>query len=313
MTRPSLVRFAWLSVAAAVATIGLKTLAYLLTGSVGLLSDALESAVNLIGALFALAMLTVAARPADEEHAFGHGKAEYFASGLEGVLILLAAVSIAVAAVERLIAPQPLEAVGLGLALTAAASAINFGVARVLLNAGRRWHSIALEADAQHLMTDVWTSAGVIAGVAAVAATGWHRLDPVIALAVAANIVRAGIRLLRRSTAGLMDAALPALQHRAVIEVLERYKSRGLDYHALRTRQAGARAFVSVHVLVPGAWTVREGHDALERIEAEIRAALPHTTVFTHLEPIEDPVSWHDVELDRHERAAGTPGGETRQ
>lgn len=301
MTQPSLQRFAWLSVAAALATIGLKAWAYYLTGSVGLLSDALESLVNLAGASMALMMLTLAARPPDQQHAFGHSKAEYFASGFEGVLILLAAIAIAVAAVDRLIRPQPLESVGLGLIVSVVASIINYGVARALYDAGRRYHSIALVADAQHLMTDVWTSAGVIAAVGAVAITGWQRADPLIALAVAANIVWSGLQLIRRSASGLMDAALPAEQHELVVQVLERYREQGLDYHALRTRQAGARAFVNVHVLVPGHWTVRQGHDLLERIEADIRGRVPHAIVFTHLEPLEDPVSWRDIELDRRE------------
>ena len=270
MNHPDLARFAWISIAAAVATILLKGLAWWLTGSVGLLSDAMESFVNLAGASMMLAMLTVAARPADDDHSFGHTKAEYFASGLEGMLILLAAIGIAVTAIERLIAPRALEQVGVGLAVSVAASVVNFGVARLLLRAGKRHHSIALEADAHHLMTDVWTSVGVIAGVGAVALTGWQRLDPLIALAVAANIVWTGVQLLRRSAAGLMDAALPPAQHEAVVGVLEQYRTQGLDYHALRTRQAGARQFVSVHVLVPGEWSVARGHDLVEAIEAEI-------------------------------------------
>ena len=299
MTHESLTRYAWLSIAAALATILLKGLAWWLTGSVGLLSDALESFVNLAGAIVTLLMLGVAALPEDDNHAFGHTKAEYFASGFEGVLILLAAAAIAVAATDRLIHPQPLQQVGAGLAVSVVASLINFGVARVLLRAGRRYHSIALEADAHHLMTDVWTSAGVLVGVAAGAATGWQWLDPLLALAVAANIVWTGWKLLHRSAEGLMDAALPAEQHQVVVQVLERHRGDGLDYHALRTRQAGARQFVSVHVLVPGAWTVARGHDLAERIEVEIRDLLPRATVTTHIEPLEDAASWHDVGLDR--------------
>ncbi len=299
MKHDTLARYAWLSIAAALATILLKGLAWWLTGSVGLLSDALESFVNLAGAIVTLLMLGIAAMPEDDNHAFGHTKAEYFASAFEGVLILLAAAAIAVAATERLIHPQPLQQVGAGLAVSVVASLINFGVARVLLRAGRRYHSIALEADAHHLMTDVWTSAGVLVGVAAVAATGWQWLDPLLALAVAANIVWTGWKLLHRSAEGLMDAALPAEQHQAVVQVLERHRGDGLDYHALRTRQAGARQFVSVHVLVPGAWTVARGHDLAERIEVEILALLPRATVTTHIEPLEDAASWHDVGLDR--------------
>lgn len=302
MLSPSLKRYAWLSIAAALATIALKTAAWWLTGSVGLLSDALESGVNLAGALMALAMLTVAAQPPDDDHAYGHGKAEYFASGFEGFLILAAAVGIGVAAVDRLLHPQPIEQVGIGLAVSVLASLINLGTARVLLAAGREHRSITLEADAHHLMTDVWTSAGVLVGVGAVALTGWLWLDPVLALLVAANIVWTGWQLLRRSTAGLMDAALPPEQHAAVVAVLDGYRAQGIDYHALRSRQAGARCFVTVHVLVPGAWSVQRGHDLLEEIEADIRRAIPHASVFTHLEPIEDPVSGHDIELDRGRR-----------
>lgn len=295
----SLARFAWLSIAAALATIVLKAAAYLLTGSVGLLSDALESFVNLAGALMALAMLTIAARPADEDHAFGHNKAEYFSSGVEGTLILIAAASIAVAAVDRLISPRALEQVGLGLAISVLASLINLGVALVLMRAAKRHHSITLQANAHHLLTDVWTSAGVLVGVGAVVLTGWQRLDPLVALAVAANIVWAGGRIVRESVHGLMDAALPADEREAVRSVLARHERDGIQFHAVRTRRAGTRRFVSFHVLVPGEWTVQRGHDLLEAIEAEVRAALPNSTVFTHLEPLEDAASWDDIHLDR--------------
>ena len=272
MDQTNLTRFAWLSIGTAVLTIVLKALAYGLTGSVGLLSDALESLVNLVAAIMALAMLTIAARPADEMHAFGYGKAEYFSSGLEGALILLAAASIAWTAVPRLFAPQPLEHIGIGLAISVLASAINFWVARVLMNAGKEYRSITLEADAHHLMTDVWTSAGVVLGVSVVALTGWVRLDPIIALIVAANILRIGWQLLGRSVRGLMDATLPAAERDAIKQVLNRYESQGIQYHALRTRQAGTRAFVSLHVLVPRDWTVQRGHDLLEQLECDIRA-----------------------------------------
>jgi cation diffusion facilitator family transporter len=295
----SLRRYAWLSIATALATILLKGVAWWLTGSVGLLSDALESFVNLAGALMALAMLSLAATPADENHAHGHGKAEYFSSGFEGFLILLAALSIGYAAYQRLLAPQPLEAVGVGLAVSVVASILNLATARILLGVGRRYKSITLEADAHHLLTDVWTSVGVIVGVGLVWLTGWLWLDPAIALLVAANIVWTGWQLLRRSTAGLMDVSMPAEELAAIEAVLERYRGRGLAFHALRTRQAGARAFVTLHVLVPGSWTVQQGHDWSERIEADIRQALPHVHVITHLEPLEDPVSLVDQGLDR--------------
>ena len=282
---------------------GLKTAAYFLTGSVGLLSDAMESLVNLAGAVMALSMLTVAARPADEDHPYGHGKAEYFSAGVEGTLILIAAASIAYAAVQRLLHPRPLEQLGLGLAVAVLASLVNFVVALILLKAARTHRSATLRANAQHLMTDVWTSAGVLVGVGAVAVTGWQRLDPIVAIAVAVNIVWTGSRIVRDSVYGLMDAALPAGEQTLLHRLLERYASEGVLYHALRTRQSGARRFVSLHVLVPGEWTVQQGHDTLERIEADIRRALPPVTVFTHLEPIGDPAAMNDLELHRDDRA----------
>lgn len=299
MKPPSLTRFAWLSIAAAVATMALKGVAYLLTGSVGLLSDALESLVNLAGALMALAMLTVAARPPDEDHAYGHGKAEYFSAGAEGALIVIAALSIAVAAVDRLLHPRPLQQLGLGLAVSAVAGLLNLAVALVLLRASRRHRSATLQASAHHLLTDVWTTVGVLIGVGAVALTGWLTLDPLVALAVAANIVWTGGRILRDSVAGLMDAALPAGEQRLLHELLRRYAAEGVEYHALRTRRAGAQRFVSLHVLVPPAWSVQQGHDMLERIEADIRDALPPVTVLTHLEPLGDPVAMNDQDLHR--------------
>ncbi|MBI5785488.1 MAG: cation transporter [Rhodocyclales bacterium] len=299
MVSPSLQRYAWLSIATALATIVLKGVAWRLTGSVGLLSDALESFVNLAGALMALAMLSLAATPPDEDHAHGHGKAEYFSSAFEGFLILIAAVSIGYAAVGRLLHPQGLEDVGVGLAVSVVASVINLATARILLGVGRQHNSITLEADAHHLMTDVWTSAGVILGVGLVWATGWLWLDPVIALLVAANIVWTGWQLLRRSAAGLMDVSVPEETRRAIEAVLDRYRGEGLEFHALRTRQAGSRAFATIHVLVPGEWTVQKGHDLSERIEADLRLAVPRVHVTTHLEPKEDPVSLADEGLER--------------
>jgi cation diffusion facilitator family transporter len=311
---PNLTRFAWLSIAAALATIALKTVAYVLTGSVGLLSDAVESIVNLVGAVMALSMLTVASRPADEDHSYGHSKAEYFSSGVEGTLILVAALSIAVAAGRRLLAPQPLEQIGIGLAVSLGASLINLAVAMVLLRVGRQHHSITLEANAQHLFTDVWTSAGVIAGVAAVAGTGWLRLDPIVALLVAANILWTGTRIVRKSVLGLMDTALPPEELEAVKAALDSHLNDGIEYHALRTRQSGARRFVSLHVLVPGEWTVHRGHALLEDLEARIRSAVPNVTVFTHLESLDDPASWDDQHLDRNDpdSASRTAAGQRR-
>jgi cation diffusion facilitator family transporter len=297
--RSGATKFAALSIAAALATIALKTLAWWMTDSVGLLSDAVEGTINLVGATVALAMISVAARPPDEDHAFGYSKAEYFASGLEGTLILIAAIAIGFAAVDRLIAPRPLDHVGAGLAVSAAASLINYGVARRLYQAGRHYRSIALEADARHLMTEVWTSTGVIAGVAAVWLTGWARLDPLIALAVAGNIVWSGYRLMQRSVHGLLDRALPPEKMQALRGALERHRARGIDFHALRTRQAGARSFVTLHVLVPADWTVAQGHGLAHEVEQDIRVALPDAIVMTHVEPLGFAESYQDVDLDR--------------
>jgi cation diffusion facilitator family transporter len=277
----------------------MKAGAYLLTGSVGLLSDALESVVNLVAAVVALVALSVAAREPDDERAYGYQKAEYFSSGTEGGLILVAAVGIIVTSVDRLLHPTPLEAVGLGLVISVLASLVNFGVALRLRHAGRLYQSITLEADAQHLFTDVWTSAGVVLGVGAVALTGWLWLDSVVALAVGLNIIRSGVDLVRRSVRGLMDTAIRPAERERLQAVLESFREDGIEWHAVRTRQAGARRFVSLHVLVPGDWSVQRGHDLLERIERDIRAALGIVTISTHLEPVEDPRSWEDVGLDR--------------
>jgi len=296
----SLERYAWLSIAAAVATIGLKTLAWWLTGSVGLLSDALESIVNLAAALLALSMLRLAAAPPDESHPYGFSKAEYFAAGIEGALIVLAAGGILASAIPRLIEPRALDAPMFGLALTVVASAINFAVAVVLVRVGRREHSVTLEADGQHLMTDVWTSAGVIIGVAAVFATGWLRLDPLVALAVAVHIVWTGLRLMRRSWKGLLDAAISTEDTGEVTRLFNEYSRRyGVAFHALRTRQAGARRFISFHILVPDAWSVARAHQLSEEIESRIRSMVPNAAVFTHIEPISDPASYDDQGLDR--------------
>ncbi len=297
--RRRLTRYAWVSIAAAGLTIALKTSAYFLTGSVGLLSDALESIVNLVGALMALVMLTIAARPADDDHAYGHSKAEYFSSGVEGSLILIAAASIVWSAASRLINPQPLEKIGLGLFVSFGAALVNALAAYIIFRAGKRYQSITLKANARHLMTDIWTSIGVIVGVAMVSFSGWTRLDPIVALIVAANIVWSGVRIVRDSVLGLMDTALPNEERAAIIKILDGYAAEGIQYHALRTRQSGARRFASFHILVPDAWTVLEGHQLLEHIEADLRNALPELTVFTHLEPLGDPASWADTHLDR--------------
>ncbi len=293
-------RYAWLSVGAAIATIGLKTFAWWLTGSVGLLSDALESLVNLAAALLALSMLRLAATPPDDAHPYGFSKAEYFSAGIEGALIVLAAAGILFTAIPRLVAPQPLETPTLGLGLSAAATVINLVVARILIKAGHAHHSITLEADGRHLMTDVWTSAGVILGVGLVFVTGWLRLDPLVALAVAAHIVWTGVGLVRRSVSGLLDAAISRDDQNELTKLFAEYSRRyGVAFHALRTRQAGARRFVSFHLLVPDAWSVAQAHRLSEEIEARMRSMVPNASITTHIEPISDPASYEDQELDR--------------
>ena len=285
MERRSLTRYALLSIFAALTTIGLKAFAYMLTGSVGLLSDALESLVNLAGAVMAMTMLTIAARPPDADHHYGHDKAEYFSSGAEGALILIAALSIGVTAVQRFMNPQPLEQVGLGIAVSVAASLINFTVARVLIKVGKAQNSVTLEANAHHLMTDVWTSVGVLAAVGVVSLTGWNRFDPVIAIAVALNILWTGFRLVRESVQGLMDTALSPEEQKMIKNILEGFSGEGIAFRNIYTRKAASRRFVSVDILVPPGWTVEQGHQALCRIEEKICEALANTTVLTHLEP----------------------------
>ncbi|MBP1701982.1 MAG: cation diffusion facilitator family transporter [Chloroflexi bacterium] len=295
----NLTRYAWLSIAAAIITILLKLSAYWLTNSVGLLSDALESLVNLATAIVALFALKIATRPADEEFTYGYSKIEYFSSGFEGGMILLAAGSIIASALPRLLNPQPIEQVGLGLAISVVASLINLGVAQVLAKAGKQYNSITLEADARHLMTDVVTTGGVIAAIVIVSITGWVRLDPIIALLVAANILVTGIKLLRRSAHGLMDASLPEIQVQVIQETLQPFEAEGVKIHALRTRSAAARGYVSMHVLVPGNWNVKRAHDLAEQIEIKIRQKEPNLAVFTHVEPLDDPKSFEDISLDR--------------
>ncbi len=299
MQRASLTKYAWLSIGAALSTIVLKSFAYLLTGSIGLLSDAVESLVNLLAAGVTLLMLIIAARPADELHNYGHSKAEYFASFTEGFLILLASFGIIYSAIQRLLSPQPLEQVPLGLIISAAASLINFSTAQVLLKVGKKYRSISLEADAHHLMTDVYTSIGVILAVAVVAASRWYILDPLIALLVAINILRTAFSLLRRSVYGLMDTALSQEEQQMVLDIFEKYREQGVQFHALRTRQAAGRRFISFHILVPGRWSTHKSHHLAEEVEADIRNSLSDSTVFTHLEPVDDPLSYQDIEIDR--------------
>lgn len=303
---PGAPAYALLSIATALVTIALKLLAWKLTGSVGLLSDAMESFVNLLAALVAFWALTVAKRPADPEHAFGHTKAEYLASGFEGMAIIAAAAGIAAAAVDRLFHLRPLTDVGAGLLISVAASVLNGAVAFVLLRAGLRLDSITLRADGLHLLTDVWTSAGVLVGVALVWATGWLVLDPIVALLVAANIVWTGLRLLHETGHGLLDRALNEEDQTKIERVLDGFRPRGAVFHEVRTRAAGPQRFLQMHVLVPGAWTVQSGHDLLEEVEKELVAALPGLSVITHLEPLEDPASWNDAGLERRMKTAGT-------
>lgn len=298
----SLNRFAWLSIAAAILTITLKSIAYLLTNSVGLLSDAMESFINLAGAVMALAMLIIAARPADDDHNFGHSKAEYFSSGVEGMLIFITAIFIGIFSIQRFFAPKSIEKIGFGLAMSVFASFINLFVSLILSRAGKKNNSITLKADAKHLMTDVWTSAGVLIGVGAVALTGWVALDAIVAFLVACNIVWAGISIIKKSVSGLMDKALTIDEQNLIKNILDKYKQSGIEFHALLTREAGAKQFVSFHVLVPGSWSVHQGHQLLEQIETDIRNAFPRIIITTHLEPIEDPISYVDINLERNDK-----------
>jgi cation diffusion facilitator family transporter len=299
--RSTLTRYAWLSVAAAVLVLSLKLAAWKLTGSVGLLSDALETCTNLGGALMALLMLRLAAQPPDDGHAYGHSKAEYFSSGFEGMLIFIASGLIVVEAVPRLWAPQPLQRPDLGLGVAGLATVINFAVARVLARAGHRHHSISLDADARHLMADVWTTVGVILGLGLALLTGWVWLDPLVALAVAVNVLWEGYKLVGEAAAGLMDAAWPEHEQATLLAVLDEFRQTGVDFHAVRTRRSAARRFVSFHVLVPGAWSVKQGHDLVERLEQRLDERLPMVTAFTHLEPSDDPCSYGDEGLDRRD------------
>jgi len=302
-THQTLTRYAWLSIVAAIMTISLKLVAYWLTDSIGLLADALESLVNLAAAVMALWILTIAARPADHDHAYGHGKAEYFAGAIEGILIIVAAGGIAWTAIQRLIVPQPLDVSIAGLIVAGIATLINGTVALVLLRAGRHYDSLTLEADGHHLLTDVWTSVAVVCGIGLVALTGWYVLDPLIALAVAVNITITGARLVRSAVLGLMDTALPARELAAIQAALANLGEQGCDYHALRTRQSGARRFISFHLLVPDTWSIQQAHAMAEEVEAAVRAAVPNSTVFTHLEPRNDPAAFADIALDRADEA----------
>lgn len=291
----NLLKFAYLSIATGVVVFSLKLVAWWFTGSVGLLSDALESTVNIVAAVIALLALKTAMKPADQQHHFGRGKAEYFSASVEGFMILVAALIIVATAAERFINPREIEQLGWGLAISTGASILNGVVAVMLIRAGKKYRSPVLDADGRHLMTDVWTSAGVVVGVGLVQVTGYLRLDPLVAMAVGINIVITGVNLLRQSTSKLMDKALSDEDHQAIVDVLKKFESEEVKFHALQTRESGRHRFVSMHVLVPGAWTIAKGHDLLEDLEKAIIAALPDTTVHTHVEPIEDPRSWADI------------------
>ncbi|WP_336671525.1 cation diffusion facilitator family transporter [Tsukamurella sp. USMM236] len=296
--RPDLSKYALVAVAAGVLTIGLKVLAWRLTGSVGLLSDAAESSVNLVAAIAAYVALKVAARPADRGHNFGHTKAEYFSAVLEGVMIVVAAGVIIVSAVNRLFHPQELEQVGTGLAISVLATAINGAVGLYLLRVGRAHRSLALQADGKHLLTDVWTTVGVIAGVLLVALTGWLPLDPLIAIAVAVNILVVGVRLVLGSGAGLMDAAMPDEDRARLDEVLDRHRSDGIEFHDVRTRESGHERFAQMHMLVPGEWTVERAHDLSEQVEQELAEQFADLRTTIHVEPIGDPRAYEDWRLN---------------
>lgn len=302
MNSTSLSRFIWLSIAAAIITISLKTLAYYVTGSVGLLSDALESIINLVAAVFALFMIKLAEKPADKDHLYGHTKAEYFSSIFEGVLIVIAALTIGYSAIERIFNPQPIQEAFLGIGISVLSTVINLAVALVLLRVGNKHKSITLVADGHHLMTDVWTSVGVVAGVGLIWLTNIQIIDPIVALIVAGNIIRTGYHILKQSMMGLLDASLPEEEMREIKKILKRYQDEhGISFHGLRSRQSAMRKFMSVHILVPGSWSVQKGHDLLEEIEEDLRKTLPGITAFTHLEPLEDPKSHQDISLDRNE------------
>jgi cation diffusion facilitator family transporter len=289
-------RFAWLSIAAAVATITLKAAAWAVTGSVGLLADAAESVVNLVAAVVALIALTIAARPANERFLYGRGKAEYFSAAIEGAMIFVAAAFILVSAVHRFVHPQPIESVGIGLGISVVASLINGAVAMVLLRAGARHGSITLRADGKHLLTDVVTSAGVLVGVGLVWITGWDRFDPIVAFAVGVNIIVTGVGLMNEAVSGLLDKALPDADNDVITAILRRHEDLdAVAFHGLQTREAGRQKFMNVHVLVPDEWTVKHGHDYIDELEAELGGALPGLRVSTHLEPISDPLSYADI------------------
>lgn len=292
--RKSLAPIIWFSIIASILTISIKSAAYFMTGSVGFMSDAMESFINLAAGIVAFVMLTIAARPPDKEHPFGHDKAEYFSSLIEGVLIVIAAIGIAYAAIDRIYHPKPLEELSIGMVLSVIATLINFATARILLHYGKKHNSITIESDAHHLMTDVWTTVGIIVGIGLVKFTNWQLLDPLMAIAVAIGIVYTGTKLIIRSTDGLMDTKLSEKELVIITEILDRYKNKGIYYHALYTRQASSKRFITFHLLFPGELSVHDAHETSKIIENEIRVKLPYSDVFVHLEPLNDPDAQDD-------------------
>lgn len=286
--------YAKYSIVASLATLVLKLGAWWLTGSVGLMSDAAEGLVNLTAGILALSALTIAMRPADDDHSYGHGKAEYFSSGAEGVLIILAAIGIVWAAVARFMTPAPLAHLGWGILIALVASAINYVTATSMLRAARRFDSITLEADAKHLLTDVWTSTGLVVGLSILVFVpeSWHILDPIIAMIMALNIIKTGVELLRRSASGLMDLALPKEEVQTVLAAIRKHGGEKAEFHGLRTRKAGSRRFIDFHLLLPGKLTVKESHDITEAIEEAIHETFPKMQITIHVEPLECGKSW---------------------
>lgn len=293
-----------LSILAALLTLGLKYAAYVLTGSVGMLSDALESIINLLASVTAFLSLIYAAKPVDADHTYGHEKIEFFSSGLEGMLIIVAAVGIAWCAVARLLTPRELEALELGMFVSALATVVNFAVGLLLLRVGKANDSIVLEADGQHLLTDVWTSVAVLVSLGLVRLSGIAAIDPLIALLVAGNIAWTGVDLVRRSFNGLMDHALSEAEQEQARAAIAAHLESGMDFHALRTRRAGHRRFADFHLLVPGALTVQAAHDVTERIEEALKKSLPGLEVTVHIEPIEEQSAYNDSALLPVEEAA---------
>ncbi|MCX6731295.1 MAG: cation diffusion facilitator family transporter [Candidatus Roizmanbacteria bacterium] len=299
MDRFSSSKLAGVSIAASICTITLKLLAFFLTNSVSLLSDALESFVNLIAATITFFMVRLSLKPADETHPYGHGKAEYISSVAEGFFIIVAAGAIIFTAVQRLLNPISLDKPGLGLLFSIVASLINLGVGLVLIKNGKKRHSLALEADGHHLMTDVYTTAGVLVGLIIVYATRLYILDPIIAIIVGLNIISAGFSIMQKSLSGFMDSSIDKEYLDFVKSTFAEYKSQKIEFHGMRTRQSGSRKFISFHMLVPGAWSVTQAHSLAEEVEKKIRTSIPQVTITIHIEPLEDPVSWEDTELDR--------------